>query len=797
MSPMSRRSRVRWFSPHVLFGLFVVLSFVAGAVSCSKSHRQQLFTENLLPTVTISDVVVDTSRTHPDTWRVTLRWVGNDADGTIERMEYALDPTFEDSVWVTTTANPLLLEFPVKARDASGAIVPEYHVIAMRVRDNRNERSPVVAQALYAGNVPPRAIIEQPTPSALLSASVPETFLVRWSGEDPDGFPTRLPAFYRVRTVLSGSQLFDEARAEPDRLIRDGELGGWDQWTRVGPDTAEFRLTGLANGQQGLFAVVAFDAQGANTVHASLSENVVRFTVSEVGPRIHFYSGTFDYMVGGGYPSQFGQLIPVEVPGFVPISVFWDVQPVPGSRIVSTRWVLDPVDVSDNTTRTDPSDMHHWSAPSSGSPAGVTVGPFLDAQQHSLYIDATDNLNRRSLTGARFFVVPPAFQKDLLIVDDTRREADKFAPNGCPNAYARPWPSASEIDTFLYARGGVPWRCLRNGAVANSGPGLFAGYSFDTTGTRRGLEDPARAVSLSTLSRYRHVLWLTDMDAALNSDALDPIVFPMTALRTMFQPGHQDVLTPYVALGGQLWLAGGGTAYATLVTFDSRLNNTPSAVVFDSQRAELKIGRLLYDYGHLRSAIAVARPSGVALSRSASARGGWSGHGVNGTLSAPDYSRLPPELRLRDPGTDPIPPTRLSSQASLYYPSTIDLEYVSAPNVITEDMDPDPAVVRIESTLDTLVDASGPGLLTSPAPAMTYYHGRDNAPFLFSGFNLWSWTRTDAQGLVDFVLGDIWGLARTGPRAAGVPASAGTGDVRRAGTRPAAQRRLDPLRARP
>jgi hypothetical protein len=67
---------------------------------------------------------------------------------------------------------------------------------------------------------------------------------------------------------------------------------------------------------------------------------------------------------------------------------------------------------------------------------------------------------------------------------------------------------------------------------------------------------------------------------------------------------------------------------------------------------------------------------------------------------------------------------------------------------------------------------------------MFYYHGRDNAPFVFTGFDIWSWSRADCQSLVDFVLSDIWGLARNGPRVANGTASivAAPGPARRSPT---------------
>jgi hypothetical protein len=292
-----------------------------------------------------------------------------------------------------------------------------------------------------------------------------------------------------------------------------------------------------------------------------------------------------------------------------------------------------------------------------------------------------------------------------------------------------------------------------------SSSGLLAGYSFDTLGTRLGLVDPSRAVTLDRLVHYRHVIWLVDANAAFKGTGTDPTT-PITTLRAMSRPGKLTALDGYVQLGGQVWLAGGGAAYASLINFDSRANNAGQITVFDVSHGELGPGRILYDAAHLRSAIGVTRSS-LAYARSPAAVGGWSGHGPDGTLGAPDYSRAPATMRRRDASTDPIPPTRLPTQTSLYYATSFAAGFVMDLNGITEDFDPDPNVERIESALDTVYDVTGIVLPIPAAPVMTYYHGRDNAPFVYTGFEPWDFTRADCQALVDFVLGDIWKLAKT------------------------------------
>ena len=73
-------------------------------------------------------------------------------------------------------------------------------------------------------------------------------------------------------------------------------------------------------------------------------------------------------------------------------------------------------------------------------------------------------------------------------------------------APAGAWPTRAELDTFLFAVGGVRWRMTLPGMLSPTG--IFHGYDFDTLGTRHGLEDPT--IPLNVLGRYRHVVWMTD-----------------------------------------------------------------------------------------------------------------------------------------------------------------------------------------------------------------------------------------------------------------------------------------------
>ena len=213
-------------------------------------------------------------------------------------------------------------------------------------------------------------------------------------------------------------------------------------------------------------------------------------------------------------------------------------------------------------------------------------------------------------------------------------------------------------------------------------------------------------------------------------------------------------------------LAGGGAAYATMISWN-KPNTSPAEYDSREPNPELRPGRFMYDFVHWREGITMVsagslRKFGTSTFGVGTNRPGrhWPTNPIPPTPPAPpDYSLLPVSLDSKIAATDPIPPLRENQPSSFFYRTVFRSEYIHRVTFIREDYDDNPDILAEYSTLDTLYLTRG-GTAAVNAPAMTYYHGRDNQPLVFSGFNFWYWRRPQCIQLVDWVLQSVWGLQR-------------------------------------
>ncbi len=711
-----------------------------------------------------------------DSYAYLARWAAASSSRPISHYVYAIDPVSVDAVdetWVRTTATRLALAFPRTEKTAVGR---RPHVFVVRAVDDQQEMSDPKWFAVADGNLPPIVQIVNPAPGGAFTPTLPPTVRITWEGTDPDGQFSTTPVRYVFRLFGQHNPDFPQiqdfisfALIYPDslRALYAPDFPGWNS---VVGDSTSFQYQNLNPGSTYLFAVTGFDEAGDYDPVFSSSKNMLKFGVtfaSVGGPVLRLFNEVFDYTYpNGGWSADPSRWIPVELPAYQPLTVNWFGRQALGAEIAWYRWALDAVDLTDETPRTNEvTDLQHWSARSLTT-ASATFGPFLGSESHFFYVEVEDTNGLRSLGIVHMAVRVATFSRALMFVDDTRLPVDRLAAPGGSALLppVGPWPTAAELDSFLFARGGFPWRGYPTGTIST--PGIFNGYDYDTIGTRAISLDGS--LPLSVLGNYQNIVWYTDeTGASYNGSPLDPSA-PITALRMMSSPGRSSALASYVLQGGKLWLCGGGAAYATLVSWN-RPGTSPAE--YTSQNNELVPGRFMYDLAHWREGIQIlpavgARKFGTTSFGVGANRPGrhWPPAPLPPTPPAPpNYALLPARLDPKSPATDPAPPLR--NPDSFFYRSSYSAEHIHRPTFIREDYDDDPEVVDDYSTLDTLYISSGGSALPN-SPVMTYYHGRENQPMVFSGFNFWFWRRTQCIELVDWVLQSVWGLPRdpTAPR---------------------------------
>ncbi len=719
----------------------VVLGIASLALSggCSKTSPV-LALPNQRPVAEITQA--PTSTTTPYWYAYEMRWSGHDPDGSIVRWEYAVDPPTAanaETTWTSTQENRTVVTFRATTVDSVGApSAHDFHVFVLRAVDDRGGRSEPQSRAFNAYTVTPTVRILAPRPSHLLTTTVGSSFSIRITGTDPDGRTTQMPVKYRYKVFGEGGRDFDflTLLVNPDSLRRY-YAPAFATWDSVSSDTAVVLLQDLIPDRDYVVVAIAEDETGAYSPIFNFDMNMLYVHVDNrllPGPRIRVFNPSFDFTTGGAYSTR--PVVNTEVPANEPVQINWAATVSGGGFVTSYRWAVDIQDVTDDTPRSnEETDLAHWSAPSVFTTRGVVppVPGVLPDQPivKNFYVEATDNGGNKSLAVVQLMFVQPAFDRPLLFVDDTRFRTDRLAANGCTQPPAEAWPTSAELDTFLYARGGVPWRCYPAGT--RSAPGIYAGYDFDTLGTR-GSDVPI--VSLRTLGHYRHVVWYVDRQSATYQGS-DIRLNPITSLRYMSTPGRSNTLATWVRQGGHLWLYGGGAATAMQLPWELV---QPNGGVFSSTDGELVPGRFMYDLCGWRSEITIGTMINALQAPPPENRT----PGVNWAL-------LPGDLQEKTYITDDVPPQRFDFD---FYQSYCFGEWISKPNATSER----DGVGREVAVLDTLYN--GAGGTVQQRPVMTYFHGPQSGTVVFSGFPVWYLRREHAIAISDFVLQGVWNLPR-------------------------------------
>ena len=728
--------------------LILPLLLAIVALGCGKQLQRQM-TNNPPPEILLNRPTLIPAAEGEVAYAIS--WKAQDSNGRVDHYLYALDPASVDKVdahWIRSREPSATVRFAhpaASAKTASASALPgdEFHTFAVQAIDDQESPSAIATLAFSGDNVAPIVAIENPIPSSFSTAITNPNPTIRWEGIDLDGHIVR----FKYRLFQSHNPDFPQipdfiafVMSSPNALT---QLYGptFASWDSVAGQTS-VQYSDLTPNQIYLFAITAVDNRGAFDPIFSTNLNLLKFAVAypgTLGPSICASSPSFNFC----QPTANTDAPAIQIPQGTSIPVSWVAQIPPGAALDGYRWAIDPALPLDDSQST----WGSWSI----DRTSATVGPFAAGSEHALYIQARDSNELTSTMKIPFVVASGALEKDLLIVDDTRLTPDVRNPTGGIDPPRGPWPTAAELDTFLYARGGVPWRDYPAGTLSASG--ILAGYDFDTLGTR-GIADGI--VPLSVLSHYRHVIWMTDDVGATYTGSPVDLVQPITSLRLMSSPGFQSTLAAYAQQGGKVWLQGGGAAYATLVAWNRR--NTPSNE-FTNADGELVEGRFMYDFAHWQSGIRIV-PAQRALLNAPLATGDPTSAPGRGWPGQPPYQKLEtnaPILLPRTCATDP--PSPLRDCGPFYLIGTYTAEFLFRPNAIVEDADPRPNHETPVSTLDTLYMALG-GTTGGRFPVMTYYHGSQSTPMVFSGFPIWYFQRQQCQALTDFVLQDVWGLSK-------------------------------------
>ena len=717
--------------------------------ACSKQSPLSMG-ENQRPTLELTQAPV--TDTQPFFYAYELRWAGYDVDGHIDYYRYTIDPPTtpnSDTVWTKTTENRKSFLFHADKVDTSTDQTAEgYHTIVLEAVDDRGAVSAPQACSFTSFTIAPTVQITNPVPNHLLPPTFGPSIHIAWKGNDPDGRGTTKPVKSKFSVFSQSNTRFDflTLLVNPDSLRRR-YAPTFSDWDSVGGDTLSVDIHNLVPGQDYVLALVAFDEVGAYSPVMNYDTNLLFFHVSYaglLGPKMTVFNESFYYTAAsGGFSLDPQTFVHTESPAGRPVHFGWFASTTGGTFVTGYRWMLDG-NVSDETPRGDESsDLNRWSRYSAQT-LGVDLPPFEPqgvSETHFLYVESQDNNNQVSLVVVQFAVVRAVFDRELLIVDDTRLTGDRPVVGGCVDRPRGVWPDAAELDTFFFARGGRPWKCYPAGTL--SPVGIFQGYSYDTLGTRFL---PQGTLTLQQLSHYRHVIWYTDWKGSLNINDPYLTVDPMSELRWLTLPGRSNPLGTWVTQGGELWMFGGGCASALQRNFEV----SPPSDVYESANGELGPGRFMYDVFGWQSEI----------SSKSFAQAQKPGHSISRTADSLDYSLLPDYLFEKSPDTDPIDvyaPNRLST--SDFYQTSMMGEGITKPNEVLMDVNPDPNVVTMGSVLDTLYESVG-GQMGQARPVMTLYHGPTGQHQVYSGFQLWYWRRDEQISITDFVLQKMWGIPR-------------------------------------
>ncbi len=400
-------------------------------------------------------------------------WSGADPDGRIEGYEWKISTNGDDGISVsdTLTVDPATGDtihpwhyttttdsiFFVSA-DSSNFIddyeLPDDlqrfyqpHTLFVRAVDDAGAVDPTPAMITFTATTfaPTVYLTAPPSLSAVSSESkpVPPSFLVKWTGTDPDfelGTPTRIR--YMIRDALYhnifGDEVYLSTRNEyltvGDTLIRFDDPR-WSDWVPYlnDPDDRAQSFTAEKNDDLGrlkhyLFAIQAQDTAGAVSLDRSYGNTVKNFFVNDIeSPTITVRERYLGTAQGQGlYPTT-----TLDIAQNQPLRFEWTASADSyGGIVAGFRYGWDVEDLTDDN---DEGWVTQFGMTDAHLESDLKV---FDSGSHFLVIECQDNSGLLSRYTFYLNVVPvpdAADQLPLLLIDDVRDVVSNAWPDESGN----------------------------------------------------------------------------------------------------------------------------------------------------------------------------------------------------------------------------------------------------------------------------------------------------------------------------------------------------------------------------
>ncbi|MFC1572783.1 hypothetical protein ACFL6M_04210 [Candidatus Eisenbacteria bacterium] len=508
-------------------------------------------TKNLRPVVRITGGVIKDSADVKNS--AVFEWYGADHDGVIRWFEWAVDDTFSENAWQTTTGFSAEIPLQIEALDKSGGY-SAWHSFFLRSVDDKYARSIPVRRHFNAHTIAPTTQIIKPVPK-IRTPTWASTFQVTWRGEDPDALGDNdRPALFEIKQIRLPSSSLDADRirryfeTNPNLLLGNLDADDYPNpkvhekarlaWMQVPGTTNSHWLSNMQHGRTYAFAVRAIDEAGALEQVFQRGTNFLVFTVRD--QRIVVYLSEpalgFHTFNGGDFKNP------------------WQVTIAP-EQSFRFEWIADAT-----ASGTDPGQSNYGfgipdpDVESCYDPDGVycwtgwvtrdrlhrsfSFPHSEEGTTHHFYLkmrDVSGKLETETRCWVEIHVAAMSFSRKFLIVDDLR---EPYPMSGVP------YTGVSDAVTDA-------WRNRVLGSLAEHLLGGMTLEDVDVYNTY-GLDDCNGLATipqsfLSTLGRYQNVIW----DAG--------------GVQPGFRSAARDLhLSRYVGLGGNMLIMVTGGAVGTI-----------------------------------------------------------------------------------------------------------------------------------------------------------------------------------------------------------------------------------------